>query len=382
MATLAGRGYSFSNGGPFYELTQRLHLLGPNGTLRFAWLVAVAWVPLVLVAVVRLVFGMPVSPLVLDISVHVRFLVALPLLLVSSHLLDAACRGAVRALYDAQLAEPAALDPIMLRAEQLRTSGWVELVIALLALAIGQLGLWGVTAPTGLFHGVEHHTLWSFSRIWYSVISFPLWQFLSARWMWRWGVWIYTLVRLSRLPLAATASHPDHAGGLGCLAWPLTGYSWYVAAFASVLAGAWDTQLLEQRLTISSLAPSVVTLVIAAVLVGYVPLLVFTPQLYAVKRRDLMKHTLFGFDYMRQFERTWMGDTRADVLAGTDDIQGMAAYVSAFLVVQSTRLTVFDPKRMKNLAIAVLLPMVPMLASLIPLSSVMPRLTGVLVPGL
>ena len=382
MATLTDRGYSFSNGGPFYDLSQKLHLLGPSGAMRFSWLVVIAWVPLVLAGAVQLALHRPVSPLLRDISVHMRFLVALPLLLVSSSLLDAQCRGAVRVLYDAKLADPPALDPIMMRAEVLRTSGWAELVLALVSLLIGQLGLWGVTAPTGLFQGVEHHTLWSFSRIWYGVVAFPLWQFLSLRWMWRWAVWIYTLVRLSRLPLAAVASHPDQAGGLGSLAWPLAGYSWYVAAFASVLAGAWDTQLLEHRLTISSLAPAVATLLFGAILLGYVPLLVFTPQLYAVKRRDLFKHSLFGFEYSRQFEQKWLEAPRGDVLVGTEDIQGLSAYALTLQNVQATRLTVFNPKRVKSLVVAVVLPMIPILATLIPLESVVPRLTGVLVPGL
>jgi hypothetical protein len=382
MATAAGRGYSFENGGPFYELVRRLHLVRPDGGLRSWRIVAAAWLPLAIIAAVQLVRGRAPDPLVRDISVHVRFLVALPLVLVSSHLLDAQCRGAVRVLYDAQLADPAALDAILLRAERLRTSGWCELVIALGSLAIGQLGLWGVLGPTGLFHGLEQHTMWSLSRIWYGTIAFPLWQFVSARWIWRWAIWIYTLVLLSRLPLSGVATHPDRAGGLSCLAWPLLGFCWYVAAFSSVLAGAWDTQLLENRFTVSSLVPTIAVLIGAAIVVGFAPLLVFTPRLYDIRRRDTMKHTLFAFDYMRQFDQKWLEGTWSEPLLGAQDIQSLGAYMTAYQVTASTRLTVFDPQRMKSVAVAVLLPMLPLLATLIPVESVVPRFASALIPGL
>jgi hypothetical protein len=382
MATLTGEGYSFENGGPFYDLVRRLHLQRPNGSLRSSRIVAVVWLPMMVIAVVQLARGHSVDPLVRDISVHVRFLVALPLVLVSSHLLDAQCRGAVKVLYDAKLADPAALDAIMLRAEQLRTSSWCELVIALGSLALGQLGLWGVIGPTGLFHGLEQHTIWSFSRIWYGTIAFPLWQFVSARWMWRWAIWIYTLVRLARLPLAGLASHPDRATGLSCLAWPILGFCWYVAAFSSVLAGAWDTQVLENRFTVSSLTPTVATLIIVAIIVGFAPLLVFTPRLYDVRRRDMMKNTLFAFDYMRQFNQKWLDGTCPEPVLGSQDLQSLGAYESAFQIVASTRLTVFELSKMKNVAVAVLLPMLPLLATLIPLERVVPRFASALIPGL
>lgn len=384
MATLTGSGYSFENGGPFFELVCRLRLRRPNGKLRSSWIVAFAWVPIAIAAVVQLVRGSPVDPLVRDLSVHVRFLVALPLVLVSSHLLDAQCRGAVRVLYDAKLAEPAALDAIMLRAERLRTSGWAELVIALGSLAVGQLGLWGVLGPTGFFHGLEHHTMWSFSRIWYGTIAFPLWQFVSARWMWRWAIWIYTLVRLSRIRLAGVAAHPDHAAGLSCLAWPILGFCWYVAAFSSVLAGAWDTQLLEDRFTVSSLAPSVAVLISGAIILGFAPLLVFTPTLYDVRRRDMMKNTLFAFDYMRRFNQKWLegGIPPAEDVLGAQDIQSLGAYETAFQIVLTTRLTIFEVRRIKTVAVAVLLPMLPLLMTLIPIESVVPRFASAIIPGL
>lgn len=383
MATLADRRFSLFGGGPFHGVTRRLHLVDATGKPRIAWIVAVAWVPLAVGGLLRLVRGLPLGPLFTDLSVHARFLVALPLLLLSTQLLEKQCGGTIATAYAARLADPAGLDGIIGRAEKLRDNGWVELGLALGALTIGQLGQWGVGAgPTGLFHGISRHPDWSVMRVWYGTVSFPLWQFLSARWIWRWIIWSYVLVRVSRLPLAATAAHPDHAAGLGCFAWPLAGYLWYVGAFASVFAGAAATQIINGEIAVSGVAPIAAILVVVAILVGYGPLLPFTPKLYAAKRSDLAKYTLLGFEYMRAFDGKWLGAPREEKLLGTPDIQSLNDLGSAFQMVLTTRLTVFAPARMKMVVVAVALPMLPLLVTIIPLKTVMPRLASVMLGGL
>lgn len=380
MDTLTDRAFTMFGGGPFHAWLRRFHLIKPSGSLRIWWLVCVAWLPLVLGATLRMAFGIPPSPIVLDISVHVRILVALPLLLWSTQLLEAQSRGAVRMLYDGELAEPAKLDPIFEGAARLRNSSWIELGIALAALGIGQLGLWGVVGPTGVFHGVERHTEWSFARVWYGTISLPLFQFLALRWMFRWIVWSYVLVRLSRLPLAATASHPDRAAGLSCLAWPVVGYDWYVAAFSAVLSGAWATQLIDHRITVPALWPTVTILVIVAIIIGYTPLLVFTPQLYAVKRNDLFKNMMLGLTYTRAFNAKWLAGRSDESPLGTSDIQSLNDLGGAFQVVAQTRVTVFSLASMKGIVIAVVLPLLPLIATVVPLESVVKKLMSGLIP--
>ena len=382
MVAVHGRVFSINEGGPFDHLIRKLHLLRPSGMIRVWWIVVLAWVPLMLGATLRTAFGVPLNPIVLDISVHVRFLVALPLLLWSSTLLEPQCRGVLRMLYEGQLAEPAALDRIVERGERLRDSGWVEAALVVIAVAVGQLGLWGVTGPTGLFHGIREHQDWSFARVWYGTVSLPLLQFLTLRWFWRWIVWTYMLERFSRLPLAATAMHPDRAAGLSFFAWPIGGYTWFVVAFASVLAGAWGTQLLDHRVTVPSLAPTLVAFVVIAVVVGYAPLMLFCGHLYRARRRDLASHGLFSLDYMRLFEAKWIRGGRSEPVLGTADIQSLADIGNAYQVVLTTRVTVFHPMRIKNLAIAVVVPMLPLVATVVPLNEIIPKLGSALLGAL
>lgn len=377
MVAVHPRVFSINEGGPFDHLIRKLHLLRPSGMVRVWWLVALAWLPLMLGATLRTLVGMPLSPIVLDISVHARFLAALPLLVFSSVLLEPQCRGVIRMLYEGGFAEPAMLDRIVDRGERWRNAGWIEALLVVLALGIGQLGLWGIVGPTGVFAGIAHHPAWSFARIWYGVVSLPLLQFLMLRWFWRWAVWTSMLVQFSKLPLAATAMHADRAAGLSFFAWPIGGYHWFVTAFASVLAGAWGTQLLAGRVTVPALGPTLVAFLVTAFAVGYAPLFLFTGHIYRARRLALASHGLFTLDYMRQFEAKWI-DGNAGSPLGTSDIQSLADIGNAYQVVATTRISVFNPLRVKNLVIAALIPMLPLLATVVPVDKIISRLGSVL----
>ena len=373
MVAVTPRAFSINAGGPFDHLVHKFHLLRPGGMIRVGWIIVVAWVPLVLGSTLRVLFGMPVNPLVLDISVHARFLVAAPLLLISAALLEPQCRGAIRMLYEGRFADAEALDRIVDRGERLRASGWVETVLLVIALAIGQLGLWGVIGPTGVFAGIADRPEWSLARFWYGLVSLPLLLFLMLRWLWRWGVWAHMLAQFARLPLAATATHPDRSAGLSFFVWPTGGFHCFVTGFTSVLAGAWGTQLLDHRITVPSLGPTVLALLVIAFAVGYVPLLAFSGHLYRARRRALLSHGLFALEYVRDFDTKWI-DGPPEPPLGTSDIQSLADVGNAFQVVLTTRTWVFSPVRLKNLAIAVLLPLVPLLLAAVPLDKVVGRL--------
>lgn len=377
----AHRSFSINQGGPFAGLIARLHLVQPSGLVRIWWIVGVSWVPMMLGTIVRLLVGAQPDPLILDISVHARLLAGLPLLLVASHLLEPQCRGAVHQLYVAKIAGPAEADAIIDRAEQLRDAVWVEVVVAAVALTLGQLALWGVTGPTGLVPG-HPHAIWSFSRVWYTTLALPLVQFLALRWLWRWVVWNYIVARLSRLPLATTATHPDYAAGLSFLSWPLGGFTWFVAADASVFAGAWGTQLLNHRATVPSLLPTMILLLVGAAIVGCGPLLLLSGHVYRARRRDLAAYGLFTLEYVRQFRAKWIEGHPSELLLGTPDIQSLNDLGSAFQVIVSTKVYVFSMARLKNIFLAVLIPMLPLTATLMPLESMIQRLTSAALGGL
>lgn len=380
---VGSRHFSLLGGGPFDRITRRLHLLSRRGTLRVYRVALVLWLPIALATASRFLLGEHVDPLVYDISLHTRFLISWPLLVFAGRLVDVQADVVVTQLYTSGFAPRADLDRIFDRAERLRDSAWVEGLIAAVALIGGAATLMGLIGPSGVVHGGTRagHTL---IRFYYALFGLPLLQFVAARWLWRWGVWSYIMIAVSRLPLRTLGTHPDRAGGLGFVGAPLTGFSAFVASLATVLSAAWFTQILDGKMTAPAALPTLLVFLTSMFTIGYGPLLFFTPHLYKAQRKALNVYGPLALDYMRQFHRKWIErrNETAEALIGNSDIQSMADMGNAFSVVQQTRIFIFGKKKLIELWLAAVVPMLPLVATVIPITEVFKRLGNTLVGGL
>lgn len=367
--------------GPFERLLRRLRLARPGGAVRIAALVAITWLPLVAGAAVRRIFGHAPEPLVYDISVHVRFLITLPLVLVAEQMLHRLCRASIDQLYDGKFADVGLTDRVLGRAERLRTAPSIELALAAVAVVVGQLVLWGVVGKTGLVSGATRAS-WSPSGIWYAAVALPVLQFLILRWLWRWAIWSLVLARLSRVRLATQATHPDHAAGLEFLSWPIGAFTMLLLALACILAAAWGTQLATHRTTLSSLMPTLAILLAVALLVGLGPLLLFSRQLYRARLDELGDFNGFSLRYVREFHAKWIDAVPVTSALGAADIQALRDLGGAYAVIVTTRLVVFSRRQVLAVLLAVLLPLLPLAATSVPIQRVFSHLGTVLLGAL
>lgn len=375
------RDFSFMAGGPFYALACRLGLIDRKGKLRARRIAFWLWLPIAVATILRSVAGWHIDPFVLDISVHVRFLVALPLLVVSSTMVETQCRVIIDQLPG--VAEPAHVERILVRARRWRDHRWVEAGLAISALLTSQASLWGVTGPAGLIHGVSSagNTVIQF---YYAGFALPLMQFLVARWLWRWTVWSYVLVAVSQMPLRTIATHPDRSSGLGFVSATVTGFAVFELSMASVLAGAWATQLLEGRATVPSLIPTLLLFILIAMALACGPLMPFTKQLYQTQRRYLLYYNPFALEYARRFHRKWIErrpGTDTDML-GTSDIQSFADLGNFYRVIQETRFSLINKRKLLELWLAAILPMLPLIATVVPIDRLFQQIGKVIMGGL
>ena len=170
------------------------------------WLALFAWLPIVIGEGIRVAAGLHPDPTLFDISVHVRPLVALPMMLFAERLTEPACRTAIDSLRR-KFCDRTSIDCIVDRGENTCVMhGGRKAALAAVALIGGQLALWEVTGATGMFHGGASAGAWSFPRVWYVVIALPLTQFVMFRWLWRWGIWNFMMARIALLPLTPLAT--------------------------------------------------------------------------------------------------------------------------------------------------------------------------------
>lgn len=356
---------------PFQRLLRRAHLTQP------ILLVAIAYLPLLVGALFER------SPILGDLSVHARLLVAIPLLVGADRMLETRCAAAVGQLYRGRFASRSRVELIIDRAEQLRDSAIPELVIAFVVIAAGQVMVWGLANRTGLFSGdVTAHGV-SFARIWYATVALPIVQFLYLDWLWQWAIWTYVVVSVARLPLATIATHPDEAAGIGFLAEPLAAFAVFVLAVSVITAAAWGTQIVERGATPTEFAVPFAVIVVAALVIGCGPLCLYAGKLYRARFRDGRAYNELALDFVRGFHHNWIETPRtADDLQGHPDVRSLNEMIEAVGHVDRVRIVPFRARAVVMIALAAIAPILPLAAMTLPPSELVKKLGDALLAGL
>ena len=144
--------YDFSvvRGGPLFQLVRRAHLCGNALELarrRLAVISLFAWVPLLLLSALGgRAWGHAVKvPFLMDIEVHVRFLVALPLLIIAELVVHQRLRPVVRQFLERNLVPAASrsrFDAAVASALGLRNSVVAEVMLIAFVYLFGMAYLW------------------------------------------------------------------------------------------------------------------------------------------------------------------------------------------------------------------------------------------------
>ena len=354
-------------------LLHRMHLTRPDGTPR-AWAIAlIAWAPLFLGAIARMLVGKPPPPIFHDLSVHGRMLIAIPCLIVGSRLLARRLRDARKQLYDGNFLDHAELDRIFALHDRLRDSRIVFVALSGLAIFGGIATVTGLVGTTGMFSGIVEGGSISFMRIWYGFVALPLVQFWLFRWLWQWGLWCHVLLRLSRRKLATLATHPDHAAGLAFLAAPINALGVVVFGFAGFRASVWATQILDGQTTLKECIPGLVLNIIGALVIGCGPLLAFIPMLYRARHRALREYNLFALRYVRDFHRRWIELPEESPL-GTPDLQSLNDLIGSYEALVRVGPVPFGLRELVILAGAPLVVVVPLALTVMPADVFLERL--------
>ena len=108
------------------------------------------------------------------------------------------------------------------------------------------------------------------------------------------------------------------------------------------------------------------------VLVCVGPLVVFLPQLMAARRRGLVEYGGLALRYAAEFDRKWLrgGAPPGEELLGSGDIQSLADMGGSFERIEQMRPVPFGLKDVTALVACCLVPMVPVLATVMPLEEV------------
>jgi hypothetical protein len=213
--------------------------------------------------------------------------------------------------------------------------------------------------------------------VWYAYVSLPVFQFLLLRWYYRLFIWIRFLWQVSRIDLALVPTHPDQVGGLGFLASTVYGFSVLLTAHGAMVAAQIANRIFFAGAGLRDFKEEIAVMVGFLMLAVFGPLLVFTP-LASAKRRGLNEYGTLAERYVREFDSKWLrgGAPESEPLQGSADIQSLADMGNSFSVVKSMKLAPITRDAILQLAAAVLIPLSPLLLTVMPLEELATKLLG------
>jgi hypothetical protein len=376
--------FSVVLGGPLYRMLRQSHLAGSRPQLlrRLAAIsILVCWVPLALLSLAQHHFLGGVKLFFLhDIETHARFLVSLPVLILSEVAVRERIRPVLRNFVERQVIIPEELPKFYAAINSAtRIHNSVVAEIALLVLVFtGGTWIWrlqivpDVASWYAYSQGGQVHL--TMAGYWLAFVSVPLFQFILLRWYVRYVIWFWFVFRVSHLKLRLPALHPDGAGGLGFLGKTSLGFSALLFAHSALLAGQIASRILYNGEKLLASELTIVGYVVFSIAATLAPLLSFGPQLLLAKHRGLAKYGAFASSYVLDFDQKWLqGKVNAEPAMGSGDIQSLADLGNSFAVARAMRTVPIATDDIVLLLVVTIAPFLPLLLTIMPLDELLTR---------
>ena len=384
--------FSLVLGGPLFQLLRRAHL-SDDALLMVRQRVVVislfVWLPLLVLSWVEgNALGDRIAvPFLRDAEVHIRYLVTLPLLIVAELVVHRRMRTLVQQFLERNLIPKESLsrfEAIVASAMRLRNSVLAEVLLVFVVYGLGVLVVWrnylALDTTTWYATPTADGSSLSLAGLWYGYVSLPVFQFLLCRWYFRIFIWARFLWQVSRIQLSLIPTHPDRLGGLGFLANTAYAFAILGVAHGAMLAGLVANRIFFVGAALTNFKVETGVMVGFVLVLALGPLLVFMPQLAQARRTGLREYGTLAERYVREFDAKWLrgGAPVDEPFVGSADIQSLADLGNSYEVVRTMRLAPITRQAVLRLAGMTLVPMVPLMLTIMPLEDLVKMLFGVL----
>jgi hypothetical protein len=172
-------------------------------------------------------------------------------------------------------------------------------------------------------------------------------------------LWSQFLWRMSKLKLNLMPTHPDEAGGLAFVGEAQRFFGVIVFAYSAAAAGVLANGVIYDRIPLPHFAAVIATYAIIAIVMILAPLVVFAGPLVKTKRAGLHEYGALATEYTTAFNEK------------SGDIQSLADLGNSFGYIEKMNALPMGPRTPLHLALASLLPMAPLLLTVMPLKDVL-----------
>jgi len=384
--------FSIVLGGPFFQLLRKVKLSGnalEDAKKRTLTLALFTWLPLLILSFItgKALSGSATVPFIEDIAVHIRYLVAVPIMIFAELLVHQRMRVVVKQFIDRKIIPEDKLEKFhaaIHSALRLRNSILAESLLIAFVYIVGVHFIWRpfaiIDTNAWYSHSSPEGNKLTLAGFWFGYISNPLFQFLILRWYYRIFIWSRFLWQVSRIQLNLNPLHPDKVGGLGFLSEIDSAFLPLAMVHGAVLSGLIADRILHLNASLLDFKVELVVIVLLVWLLLLLPLLLFTGQLAHTKRKGIVTYGQLGSKYVQDFDKKWMqaSTSHDEALIGSADIQSLADLSNSYEVVRKMQLAPITKETLISLTAMTLLPVLPLVLTMMPIEELAKKLVEIL----
>ncbi|HKP29607.1 MAG TPA: hypothetical protein VJU15_09385 [Gemmatimonadales bacterium] len=362
---------------------QRLIGLIPKdglGIARRAILFAlITWLPIAVWAWLQHRFTSSASsePLLQHFGMHVRFLIALPLMIVGEAVVQMIMPRVIPYFLTSGVlpeSEEGKFREVIRGVLKLRdrTLPWIFILGIGIALAVGSPALsraheldWSMDPATSAI---------GFGGLWFLYFARPLFIAVLLGWVWRVILFGVLLKRISKLELSLVPSHPDGNGGLGFLELLPAMFSPLIFALSAMMASYWSHQILYHDETLAALKVPMATFAVVIVLIFLGPFFVFSGPLRRAKRVAELQYGALVGQQGRLVRQKWIERKTVIDEAGllsAPELGPVADNISMFQMVDRMRSLPVGKRALISVIVPVAIPLLVVVSLKVPIKDVL-----------
>lgn len=367
-------------GGPLYWLGGKLGLV--KGTRTFPFGIALGLFTWGILMIFVLLHGMlPFAFSIHYIGVHVRLLVALPLLFLAETWVVPRMAEFVHNITDSGMVPGDSLPQLsrdIRKIDRLKNNWMLEILFVLAAIILPLL--FSFPGRTGAIDTLNELLKQVDTRFWYVYFCLPLFRYITLRWMWTLILWWYFLYRVQKLKLHLVPTHPDGAAGLGFLEVVQLHFAPIVLASSAIFSTAFAENISAGTMRFEDLYHLVPIVILLSAVLFICPLYIFSSKLWKAKVTGLNEYMVMAHHYVDAFDRKWIRgeNPSGEEQLGTGDIQSLADLNNSVDIIQNMRVIPTTRRLIISIAGTCILPMLPLLLLKYPLLEIVGTLLNIL----
>lgn len=338
---------------------------------RLSSIIMITWVPLLVLSTIEnaLYELSPTQSFIHDYAVHMRFLVALPLLLLSCLNSGSKIRKILQHFIDANIIEETERGKFqdqIADAMRLRDSRFAKIILLVFIYTLTFFyfktfaALDVETWRTMIIRGDHGPTR---AGWWFMLVSQPLYHYALFYFIYRVLIWARLLFKISRLNLKLSPINGDGIGGLGFVEGSIKTFVLPVFAISTSLAGGMINLVLYDNFQMNQLKILLILLISVYLLLFVGPLFFFTRPLKKAKSFWAYQYGIMLGQIIPEFEKS---NEFRDPHFNSVGYESLDASIALVDRAHSMRIYPMKIKLMIPIVLAMVLPFLPVVALKVP----------------